>query len=69
MKAQPLIDEIRRPLTTEEHLAGMNELMIVALPMPVVKLMQEAAQKRNMGLAEFLAAAIDNYLKAPVPGE
>lgn len=58
------IQGIVSPKTTEaDHLRTMDEMMFVALPMPTVKALSDAASARNMTFAQVLAAAIDEFLK------
>ena len=69
-KAHDLLDAIERiKLSDEDAATVMDELMMVALPMPLVKVLSDEAAKRNLTFGQLLANAISDYVQKTEPAD
>lgn len=63
--AKSLAEVLMQDQQREGQIPGMDEIMLIGLPLPLVRTLTRLATERNMTLGSLLAACISSYLKEP----
>lgn len=60
-----VVQEIKEPLNPETAVSVFGDLLFLAMPGSTFRALSDEAAKRNMTLAQFIAAAVGDYIQKP----